>query len=221
MTDSQTLAIVKDIVTIVGILIAGCWAAWRWSFGERLRRRREMAAPDGGLSITEIATADVLAVVTVHATWRNRGPVPIELCREHTRTEVIELRSGLSIGPIDLYDQQKASLVFSIEPWWKTYIMEPLTESVLQEHIVLKRGEVYAFRHVLCLAPGSLPYTGTDTHFECIRDSISRINDAVELRDGIRVEEPAVLSIGKTDVVQAGVQGGVASSSGTSHLTTS
>src|SRR5215208_4827586 len=98
MLDAQIVTVAKDVATIAGILIAGGWAAWRWSYGERERKRREMASPDGELAVTEVDGGDGRVIVTLHARWRNRGPLPIVLCAEDTRVEIFEIGNALSVG---------------------------------------------------------------------------------------------------------------------------
>ncbi|HEX7678140.1 MAG TPA: hypothetical protein VF713_08460, partial [Thermoanaerobaculia bacterium] len=82
MIDAQTAAMLRDCVTAAGIALGGLWALWRWTWGERLRRKREMAAPDGQLNVADVDMGVGRSAATLNALWRNRGALPIRLCAE-------------------------------------------------------------------------------------------------------------------------------------------
>jgi hypothetical protein len=172
MAGPHISTVIKDYVTAAAIVLGGAWALWRWTYGEILRRRREMASPDGTLSVGSVEIAMDLVAVTVNALWRNRGPLLIALCSEHSDLKVYRLASSLSEGPLSIHEPTISQLVAKVSPWWDTYVMEPNTESLLQEHIALRRGYVYAFRWRICLSPGSLPGHLAKDHLSCRRDLI-------------------------------------------------
>jgi len=80
--------------------------------------------------------------------------------------------SAPSIGPL-----QPGEHILQIPPWWSTYVIEPNTESLLQEHIALDRGQVYLFRWRLCLAPGALPGKLANDHLQVRRELLWRAPD--------------------------------------------
>ncbi|HEX7680949.1 MAG TPA: hypothetical protein VF713_22625, partial [Thermoanaerobaculia bacterium] len=91
-------------------------------------------------------------------------------------------------GVLDIHDEGRSRFVWKSEPWWKTYIMEPNTESLLQDHFILRHGAIYAFRYTLCLEPGSIPGGKSDSHFVCVRDLIWRSPESNEpTEDGLRI----------------------------------
>jgi hypothetical protein len=85
------LAIAKDVITSMAVLLGGAWAAWKWGYGETLRKRREMPSPDGSLKATSMRVDETTTAVTLHAVWRNRGPLPIEPCAEHSGVKAFRL----------------------------------------------------------------------------------------------------------------------------------
>ena len=173
MPEVPTGTVIRDYVTAVGLALAGLWAFWRWTYGEVLRRKREMASPDGQLNVADVEIGAGISAVTLNALWRNRGALPIELCAEHTGVEVFEI-IGMAPGVLDFRDEARSRAAWKNEAWWKTYIIEPNTESLMQDHFILSQGVVYAFKCTLCLAPGSLPSGESDSHFVCVRDLIWR-----------------------------------------------
>jgi len=96
------LAIAKDVITSMAVLLGGAWAAWKWGYGETLRKRREMPSPDGSLKATSMRVDETTTAVTFHAVWRNRGPLPIELCAEHSGVKAFRLGNTRPIGNLVL-----------------------------------------------------------------------------------------------------------------------
>jgi len=140
--EPQLSTIIKDYATAVALLAGGAWAYWRFRYDQALRRNREMAQPDGVLTVHWVdAGAGDRVIVTLEGLWRNRGPLMIELCAEHSYVKVFHVGSTPPIGPLHLDEP-----FLEIPPWWSTYVLEPNTESLLQEHITLGRGQVYVFR---------------------------------------------------------------------------
>lgn len=172
MTASQTATIVKDYATAAAIVVAGLWALWRWIHAEMLRRGREMASPDGTLTASWVELSADSIIVTLNAVWRNRGPLPIELCPEHSKVSVYALKTDNHVGVLNIHENTSSDLVVDIPPWWSTYVFEPNTESLMQEHVVLGRGRVYAFRWRICLKPGALPGRHKRKHLFNRRDLI-------------------------------------------------
>lgn len=74
-------ASVENIVASVAIVAGGGWAAWKWGYGETLRRRREFPDLDGTLTAASVPPPGGQAYVTLQAVWRNPGPVPVPRIR--------------------------------------------------------------------------------------------------------------------------------------------
>jgi hypothetical protein len=164
--------IVKDLVTVAGVIIGGTWAAWKWGYGETLRKRREMPSPDGALSATAVQLGNGTTAVTLHALWRNRGSLSIELCSKHSVVEAFKLNEASPTGPLELKEGPNVTSVATTKPSWAEYIMEPNTDSVMQEHFVLNNNFVYAFRWNICLG-SSLP-NYEKSHPVCTRELLWR-----------------------------------------------
>jgi hypothetical protein len=165
-------AIIKDYATVAALIAGGAWAVSRFVHNEILRRRREMASPDGMLTISCVESGADVVVATLNALWRNRGPLMIELCREHSRVRVCRLHIPAEVRALDIDNEAVSERVMEIVPWWSTYVLEPNTESILQEHFTLERGHVYAFRWSICLPPESLPGGRSPEHWFVRRDLI-------------------------------------------------
>jgi len=172
----------RDVAATLAILIGGCWALWKWSYGEKLRKRREMASPDGTLSATcEILDGERVAV-TLHALWRNRGPLAIELCPQHTRVELFEIVESGRLGRLQLGIDKNSRCLSVATPTWSVYVMEPNTESVMHEHFILQGGTLYGFRWIICMVPGSIPGAHRDSHLVCTRELLWRAD--ISVREG-------------------------------------
>jgi hypothetical protein len=165
MTEPHISTIIKDYATVIALLAGGLWAVWRWRYERALRKDREMASPDGTLSVNVVDLDSDRVILTLDGLWRNRGPLPIKLCAEDSCVRVFRVAESSPIGPLTLGDP-----FLEIPPWWSTYVMEPNTESLLQEHLTLERGQVYLFRWRLCLAPGALPGKLASHHLQVRRD---------------------------------------------------
>jgi len=173
MPEPHLSTILKDYATALALLAGGAWALWRFRYEQTLRRSREMAQPDGVLTVHCVdADAGDRVIVTLEGLWRNRGPLMIELCAEHSYVKVFRVESAPPIGPL-----QPGEHILQIPPWWSTYVIEPNTESLLQEHIALDRGQVYLFRWRLCLAPGALPCKLANDHLQVRRELLWRAPD--------------------------------------------
>ena len=178
MADAHWSTVAKDVVTTAGILIGGTWAFWKWGYGETLRRRREMASPDGSLEATAVRLDGERIAVTVSAIWRNRGLVPISLCSEHSRVEAFRIAAAPLEGPLRLTRGPNVTPMPSADFPWSEYIMEPNTDSVMHQHFVLDPNCAYGFIWTICLAPGSFPGKHKNKHLICTRELVWRFEVA-------------------------------------------
>jgi hypothetical protein len=69
----------REIITIIAIILGGCWAFWKWRFEENRRRVREISSLDGHLKVTATSLNEVNVLVTIEAIWRNPGVLPVSL----------------------------------------------------------------------------------------------------------------------------------------------
>jgi hypothetical protein len=151
MAEPQWATVMKDVVTSAALVLGGGWAAWKWGYGETLRRRREMPSPDGTLTATSVRLNDETTAVTLNAIWRNRGPLPIELCATHTVVEAFILNKSLPIGRFILESGTDIEPISVATPTWSFYILEPNTDSVMTEHFILNHDYPHGFRWTICL----------------------------------------------------------------------
>lgn len=170
LVDWSTIA--KDLATVVALIIGAIWAWSKWDFGERLRKRREMPAPDGTLTATAVQVNGGKMVVTLHALWRNRGPFPIELCSKHSIVEAFSIHPAVCLGDLQLQKGCHISLLKTVKPSWETYIMEPNTDSVMHQHFVVDDHFVHGFRWTICLVPESLRGKHAKAHHVCTREFV-------------------------------------------------
>jgi hypothetical protein len=110
-----------------------------------------MAAPDGTLTATAVQVDDGRMVVTLHALWRNRGPFAIELCSRHSIVEAFIIDPAPPLGDLQLQKGCHIRLLDTAKPSWKTYIMEPNTDSVMHQHFVVDDHFTHGFRWTIIL----------------------------------------------------------------------
>jgi hypothetical protein len=171
MADPHWSAIVRDVVTSAAVLLGGAWAAWKWGYGETLRRRREMPSPDGTLTATSIRVDEITTVVTLSAIWRNRGLLPICLCAKHSFVKAFRLPNKLPIGNLILEKMAPTSVA---EADWSDYVLEPNTDTVMTEHFVLKNDGIYGFKWTICIGQTHSRVTGATHHVDCTRELLWR-----------------------------------------------
>ena len=180
MAELHISTIIKDYATAAALILGGIWALWKWGYGERLRHNREMASLDGTLTTSSVNLDDGKTAVTLHAIWRNRGPLPIQLCPQHTVVKVFQI-SRLSVpNRLTLKDGSGVPLLLSAKPDWNVYIMEPNTDSIMHEHFILDSRSLYGFKWTICLVPGSIPGQHAASHLVCTRELIWRAKETDE-----------------------------------------
>lgn len=179
MPEIHIATVVKDFATACAIIAGGGWALWKWTYGEMLRKRREMASPDGTLSVTALNLDDEISALTLHALWRNRGSLAIDLCAEHTGVELFQIVEPTAEGRLQLRPNGNVKRLSVAAPTWKVYVMEPNTDSVMHEHFLLRRGFLYGFRWTICLLPGSIPGVHKKSHLACTRELLWRSDQSI------------------------------------------
>lgn len=172
--------LVENVVTSIAVVVGGGWAFWKWGYGEKLRKRREMCSPDGTLTATAVPLDSSRMMVTLAALWHNRGDLPIELCSQHSMVQVFAIDRSASLGSLKLVKGSTMSEFACVPAPWGYYIMEPKTESIMHEHFVVQKGTGYAFRWTICLSPGSIPGRLDKSHLVCTRELIWRTPTAAD-----------------------------------------
>lgn len=147
MADTHWATVVKDITTVVGIVVGGGWALWKWGIAEWLRRSREIPALDASLRGDSVFVAADSTLVVFKSVWRNRGPWPIELDPNRTVCQIYRLPNALNPGPL-------RAQVAELKPEYEDhplqgltdYTLEPSTESTLQSQFVVSTNSLYFVR---------------------------------------------------------------------------
>lgn len=157
-------------------MVAGLW---RWGFEELLRRQREFPALDGEIQTVEATTEDGNIVLTVNAQWRNRGRLPIEIDTRKTFLKVYPIKPPLQIGP---FHPQSLNPGYSANPLSDSvgYILEPGTDSVMQQCLVLPPGQMFVLHWGICIAAKQQAYRYLKSEMWCVRYHLWRSAAAPE-----------------------------------------
>ena len=166
-------ASVENIVASVAIVAGGGWAAWKWGYGETLRKRREFPDLDGTLTTASVPLPGGKAYLTLQAVWRNPGPVPVRVCLDpgHSFVEQWELGKDPPLGSFRMAGYPGAAKVATVPMPPRVTTLGPQTESVMTEHFVVAAGSVYAFTWQICQGPLSRKAL---FHAQCDRELIWR-----------------------------------------------
>jgi hypothetical protein len=164
-------ASVENVVASAAIIVGGGWAAWKWGYGETLRKRREFQDLDGTLTAASVALPGRKAYLTLQAVWRNPGPVAVNVCLdpEHSFVKQFELGADPPLGSFRMAGYPGAVEVAAVPMLPRPYTMGPQTESVMTEHFVVTVGSVYAFIWQVCQGPLSRK---NQRHAQCDRELI-------------------------------------------------
>ena len=186
--DIDTLAIyattLKDVFTALAILVGGLWAFHKWRHSESLRKFKEIASPDGSLSISSLPLDSDRFIVSLNAIWRNCGVIPIKLDPATSYVQVYRLNSGIRNGRLDPRDGSIERL-FKVEPIQEFYVMEPNTDSTMQEHFVLPSEGTYFFRWVIGYWDETNPLTDKNKAMICWRELIWNTSTPAIGNDGL------------------------------------
>jgi hypothetical protein len=133
----------REIITIIAIILGGCWAFWKWRFEENRRRVREISSLDGHLKVTATSLNEVNVLVTIEAIWRNPGVLPVSLNTNKAKLKIYEIDSNAKLGILELPKEKYIALPLK---HLAKYILEPNTESTMQYHFTLEKEKVYFIR---------------------------------------------------------------------------
>lgn len=161
--------IVRNYATALALLAGAGVAIWKWGFEERLRKRREIASPDGFLSSTTIPLGSDKVIVTLEAKWGNRGRFSIYLDEHNSYVSAIQIEETERSGTL----LKERNEEFVKAPLFHgPYIMEPNTESVMHQHFIMPRSGVFLFRWVIALNQKHSSDFGGDGIFICSREIV-------------------------------------------------
>lgn len=145
--------IIENYTTAAAIILGGGWALWKWGFEEARRRRREIPSLDGKLSTVTTDLNEGKCLVTLEATWRNPGVLPVRLNTQQTCVNVYDLNNDVELGHLKAIDDLVS--IYSSCPLndLEDYILEPSTNSTMQEHFIFDKAKVYLVRWELFQRP--------------------------------------------------------------------
>jgi hypothetical protein len=170
VADVHISTVIREYATTAGIAIAGGWALWRWWFEEWLRRHRDFPALDGDLSVKCAKAWDGKSVITLNALWRNRGKLPVELNPAKTFVAAYRVNPKIQSGPLEL-SSAGLEAMHRVEPFRdnSAYILEPGTDSIMQQCFVLADTEVVLFHWAICIAAKQKAYPSLKEELWCTR----------------------------------------------------
>jgi hypothetical protein len=146
-------AILRDVVTTIGIIIGGVWAYKRFKYDARAH----IASLDGELTVeSSNLRNNQLIAVSIRAVWNNKGKFPVELNPQGCFVFVFQVPDDRNPG---LLSFGESGYLYK-EPFnsgEEGFTLEANTESVLRMHFVLKRNAVYMFRWQLETKPSVSP----------------------------------------------------------------
>lgn len=107
-------------------------------------RRREIPALDGHLKSNVVPLGGSTSIVSLEMLWRNPGLDPVSLDCARTRVAVYEVANDRSVGSLGEIDRETSPLVESNpHKAFDAYVLEPKTDSVMQESVVLPNEAVF------------------------------------------------------------------------------
>jgi hypothetical protein len=168
MRDTPISTVIRDYATVVAIIIGGGWALWRWRFDEWLRRHRDFPALDGEIRTVEAKLNDRDIFVMVNALWRNRAKLPVKLDTAKTFVKVYKLGHTLPTGP---FDPQTVEPFCTARPLSgaSNYTLEPGTDSIMQQCLVLPANEIVLIHWAVCIAASQPAYPYLKSEMWCVR----------------------------------------------------
>lgn len=86
-------------------------------------------------------------LVTIEATWRNKGVYPVHIDTEQTRLDIFMIDNEYPKGPI-YTNNDLGKPMYRMYPYndMNGFILEPNTESILQHHFILSLNKIYLLR---------------------------------------------------------------------------
>ena len=138
--------VIENYATAAAIIFGAGWALWKWGFEEARRRSREIPSLDGKLSAVTRDLNETKALVTLDAAWRNPGVLPVKLNTTQTCVNVYELDKNVELGHLRANDILEPIYDSCPLSDYEEYILEPGTDSTLQEHFIFDKAKVYLIR---------------------------------------------------------------------------
>lgn len=168
---------IKDWLTIVGIVLGGGWAIWRFWYSEWLRRRSEISSLEGSSAPPEIVRLDdEHAAVCLRWSWRNAGSRPVYIDYDQAVLQIfaVEGDAGSFVDP-RVYAGNERVPYCSHHPLKDLgfYMLEPGTTSTLQTIPILPTGKPFVARFELAADAEKHP-TGGDWQYSWERWQVFR-----------------------------------------------
>jgi hypothetical protein len=142
------LGFIKEWLPSIAVVAWGVWLLFQWSFGEWLRRKKEIPSLEGKLSASIIPCENGTQLVTVAALWNNHSPLAINLDVKKCHIDVYRVDAGMlkETGVLVLEsDLGKPICHHLFLNDLGGLFLEPNTPSTLINHFVLKPG-IYGIR---------------------------------------------------------------------------
>jgi len=120
---------------IVALWAGGLFAAWKWGFGEFLRKKREVPALEGPMTVEVLNLPDNKGLFVLHSVWRNVGSYPVYIDFKETCVTVAKANQTEVNGAKDVEDREcdfwnpVGAISRPLEHLKKYYVLEPNTES--------------------------------------------------------------------------------------------
>ncbi len=158
----------------VAIVTAGSWAIWTWVMQERLRRHLDFPALDGELAVSlDAPSAGGRAIVTIRALWRNRGRLPVYLDPNRTTIQIYRIERDIASGTFDLRSRGVTMICESFPiHGFEWYVLEPLTDSTIQQCAVLPDVGTFLIRSAICVSAGQKAYPDLREPMWCVRQLV-------------------------------------------------
>jgi len=134
----------KNVVTIVAIVLGVMGAAWKWFFEEWLRRRGDVPSLSGEITAKAIPLSSERGLLQIESVWINNGIFPAYVDHDTLEVSIIALDRDAKVGFIKS-DCPPGSKIANIFPRknWMGYFFEPKTKSTIQTAAIVDRGQAY------------------------------------------------------------------------------
>lgn len=145
MTEVEFSIIVKNYVTVFGVVIAGSWAIWKWEFLKWKEKKNSIYSIDGEISTTNKPNKDETIITKISSIWRNKGDINIELEPKLVQIYVYEFSKELELGLVD-FNTSFGEPVYKLYPYshLSKFTLGKNTESEMELYLSLGKNKQYA-----------------------------------------------------------------------------
>ena len=146
MTEPHWSEVFQNVSTGIAVLAGGGLAIWKWWLEEFIRNKREVPSLDGDLTWRVVNKTPDSWEVTLEALWRNRSAYSISLHTDKTLIKLFEIEAAdidkNRIRPDLCPEREPDAKIYPLKHY-NLYWLEPDTETLMREHIVLKSERRY------------------------------------------------------------------------------